>query len=139
MIIIGFDKKNASLIQLFFTMQYLLVFIGGGLGSLARFGIGKLSNSFYHGGFPLGTLISNLLACLLMAVVVLSFSMKSHYSEWIQPFILIGFCGGFSTFSTFGNETFELLDSGQHVLAITNILLSVVVGVGLIFLIRSRF
>lgn len=120
-------------------MQYLLVFLGGGLGSLARFGVGKLSATFYHGGFPLGTLISNLLACILLALVVMGFSMKNQYSEWIQPLVLIGFCGGFSTFSTFGNETFELLDSGNYTFAILNVLISVLLGIGLIFIIRSRF
>lgn len=120
-------------------MQYLLIFLGGGLGSLARFGVGRLSSTFYQGGFPLGTLISNLLACILLALVVMGVSMKNQYSEWIQPLVLIGFCGGFSTFSTFGNETFELLDSGNYTFAILNVLISVLLGIGLIFIIRSRF
>lgn len=119
-------------------MQYLYVFIGGGLGSVARFGIGKIVGVIFQGQFPLGTLISNLMACLLLALITLFFANRAQFSEWIQPLLLIGFCGGFSTFSTFGKETFELMDSGNVTLAVLNVLLSLLLGIGLIFLLRSR-
>ena len=116
-------------------MTYLYIFLGGGLGSLARYGVGKGVSVFMDSNFPLGTLFSNILACAILALLVIGVNPQSEQNSWVQPFLIIGFCGGFSTFS---NETFQLFDQGNVVLAILNILISVAVGIGLIFLIRSR-
>lgn len=119
-------------------MVYLYIFIGGGLGSVARFAIGKLTHKLIHAEFPLGTLVANLLACVLLAIIVTGLSQQMEKNAWIQPLFLIGFCGGFSTFSTFGNETFDLLANGNYTYAILNVLLSVVAAIGLIWMIKSR-
>ena len=116
-------------------MIYLYIFLGGGLGSIARFGTSRLTERLVSTSFPLGTLIANLLACALLAIFVI-LANKSD-ADWMKPLLLVGFCGGFSTFSTFGNETFMLLDSGNTLYAVLNILISVVVGVGLIYLIKA--
>jgi len=119
-------------------MTYLYIFIGGGLGSLARFSVGKISRFLIQTDFPLGTLIANLLACAILAFVVNAFPNKSEDGGWVIPMILIGFCGGFSTFSAFSNDTFELFDQGNHLYAILNILISVAFGIGLVYLLRTR-
>ena len=118
--------------------MYLYIFIGGGLGSLARFLTSKISHQFFTTSFPIGTFISNILACIILALIVVFFSNKHTEYEWIQPLLLVGFCGGYSTFSTFSNETYQLLTNGQVVIGIANIIISVAVGIGLIFLIRSK-
>ena len=118
-------------------MVAVWIFLGGGLGSLARYGVGKGIGSLFQTQFPLGTFVSNVLACILLAVVVYLLPIKSDQA-WLQPFMVIGFCGGFSTFSTFSNENMTLLSGGNYFLAITNILISVIVGIGIIFLIKQK-
>ena len=119
-------------------MTYVYIFLGGGLGSLARYLTSKLAGRIVTTDFPLGTLLSNLTACALLAILVVLFTNKQEEFAWVQPLLIVGFCGGYSTFSTFSNETFMLMDNGQTAMAILNILISVAVGIGLIFFIRSR-
>lgn len=108
-------------------MNILAVFIGGGLGSLLRYLISLGSRKVIPGTFPTGTLISNILACIILAVFVGFYAHKIE-SPWIKLLIGTGFCGGFSTFSTFGLETFDLFKSGYHGMAIANIVVSISIG-----------
>lgn len=117
-------------------MTWVYVFIGGGLGSVCRYLASKLSERYLPGDFPFGTLLANLLACAILAFLVVW--LQDRPSPWVQPLLIIGFCGGFSTFSTFGNETFQLVHNGHYGIAIANIAISLIAGIGLIFLIRSK-
>ncbi len=106
-------------------MNYLLVFLGGGLGSICRFGIAQWMATFkFH--FPWATILANVLACLVLGVLV-GLTMKSKLSEPMGFFLMVGFCGGFSTFSTFTNETFQELATGEWGRALANVMVSLVV------------
>jgi CrcB protein len=107
-------------------MNWLFVFLGGGIGSVLRFGIGKLF-PFKGLSFPWATFLSNLLACLIFAIALLVIQ-KSPKNEWIQPLVLIGICGGFSTFSTFSFENHQLLQSGSYGVLSLNVFVSLVLG-----------
>lgn len=118
-------------------MNALFVFLGGGIGSLTRYGIGLLIGSFYTQPFPLGTLISNVLSCILLAFITVGFADKVATFNWIQPLLIVGFCGGFSTFSTFSAETVTLLQSGNYWIALLNVLVSLLTGIGLVYLVLN--
>lgn len=111
----------------------LAIFLGGGLGSLARFGFGKLASKMYVGTFPLGTFIANVLACVVLGAAVAYFASRQQVNEAYKAFILVGFCGGFSTFSTFSFETLDLMKQGAYGWVVANVILSVGVCLAILY------
>ncbi len=91
--------------------NYLLVFLGGGLGSICRFAIAHILSA-YKLQFPWATFLANVLACIVLGALV-GLTMKNKMGGMATVFLLSGFCGGFSTFSTFTNETFQLMADGD--------------------------
>jgi CrcB protein len=106
-------------------MMWLAVFLGGGIGSLMRYGTGLVTNRFWQHAFPLATLISNLLACIILGTAVVILRNKVQHSDWWYAFIIIGICGGFSTFSSFAKENLELFEKGNYWVGVLNIVVSV--------------
>ena len=92
--------------------QLLFVFIGGGFGSVLRFLIGKWLNNTEN-GIPYGTFIANILGSLLIGLI-LGYAAKNEAISQNQTLLLAtGFCGGFTTFSTFAYENHVFLKSGD--------------------------
>ena len=98
--------------------KVLLVFVGGGIGSILRYLIAK-AGAFYE-AFPYGTLIANALSCIILGMAVAWITLKNP-GERLGLFLITGLCGGFSTYSTFTNETLQLFRKGDHMLALINI------------------
>jgi CrcB protein len=116
----------------------LAVFIGGGLGSLCRYGVSRLTLSFFHGSFPVATLISNLTSTLLLSLILAFWGPKSGQDSFWYLLLTVGFCGGFSTFSTFGLETFMLMKSAQYGWALLNVICSVLAALFLFFILLKN-
>ena len=110
------------------------VFIGGGIGSVVRFGISMLMVNYYRSVFPIATLCSNILSCLVLGLIVYLAGEKLNTDVSFRLLLITGFCGGFSTFSAFSYETVELMKSGYIAYAVLNVLVSVAACMGIIYL-----
>ena len=92
--------------------QFLLVFLGGGLGSGLRFLVGKWLNS-PENGIPYGTFAANIIGSLLIGIIMGMAMKENSLSESQTLLLATGFCGGFTTFSTFAYENHLLLKTGD--------------------------
>lgn len=106
-------------------MNLLWVFVGGGLGSLCRYGIARGMIN-YKLDFPIATLIANVISCIILGYFI-GVSLKGGFSDNQKLLLMTGFCGGFSTFSTFSAESFQLFQDGQTATALAYIGTSIIV------------
>ena len=110
-------------------LQYLVVGLGGALGSMLRFGLGTfIDNSVQKTIFPWGTIVVNITGCLVIGFIA---TVSSTDGRWMIPtlwrtFIMIGILGGYTTFSSFTLQTLTLAQAGQLGGAVANVLISVV-------------
>lgn len=108
-------------------LKYLLIGTGGFIGSILRYLTSVNAYKILGEKFPYGTLIVNVLGCMLIGFIAEISENRFLISSEVRTFLMIGFLGGYTTFSTFGYETFTLLQDKDYTTAIINILLSVVV------------
>jgi CrcB protein len=109
----------------------LLVGVGGFLGSVLRYVIGGMVGRLRAGWtFPLETLLINVAGCLALGLLAGLTESRGVFSGATRAFLFIGLLGGFTTFSTFGYETFQLMREGQSPAAALSTTLQIVLGIG---------
>jgi len=111
----------------------LLVGTGGFLGSIARFFVSKLNVKWNFHDIPLGTFAINIFGSLLIGFLLGTFMNSNILTNNLRLFLVIGFCGGFTTFSSFTNENFLLIQNGQYLNALIYIGGSVLIGILFVF------
>lgn len=109
-----------------------MVFIGGGLGSICRYGIGRWMST-YEWNAPIGTFVANMLACLVLGLLM-GYHLKNGMSDPTRLLLATGFCGGFSTFSTFSLEHFEYLQNGDYAQALLYVGGSIFLGLVFVYM-----
>ena len=115
-------------------MEALLIMIAGSLGALSRWGVGKLvrhhldSISFLRLAGPLATLFVNVLGCFLLGLAMQLLLATDAIPRSCKAAITTGFLGAFTTFSTFGYETFDYLKDGQWSIAAINVAANLTFG-----------
>lgn len=106
----------------------LYIFIGGGTGSVLRYLLTLAIQRQAGTAFPWGTLAVNILGCILIGVFY-TLASRIHITNELRLLLTIGLCGGFTTFSTFSNESLQLLKSGAYPAFFTYVIGSVVLGI----------
>lgn len=107
--------------------ELIVIFIGSGFGGISRYGLSKLVNNFHTFSFPFGTFIVNLVACFILGITIGLVDQKNLLPPTSKLFLTVGFCGGFSTFSTFSNETLQLFQQGNFLTAFLYVFFSIFV------------
>ena len=105
-------------------MIYLLIALGGAAGSVLRYLIGGAIQRSSGSGFPIGTMVVNVSGCFLIGILIRQF-MNIQLSNDLRALLIVGFCGGFTTFSTFSAETLALVEGGEYARAGFYVLFSV--------------
>jgi CrcB protein len=105
------------------------VAVGGALGAVSRYGLDRVIEQRSESSFPWSTFVINVSGCLLVGFLVAALVDRRSAPDWVRAGLVVGFCGGYTTFSTFGQETLDLIEADEVVLAVLNVCASVVVGV----------
>jgi fluoride exporter len=110
--------------------KYLVVSIGAAIGGVFRYWLSGYVYKFLPSSFPYGTLAVNFFGCLLIGIVIFGLSEKELISPLFRLFLTIGFCGGFTTFSSFSIETINFFKDYDIFLAFVNIMSNVTFSLG---------
>ena len=111
--------------------KLLLVGLGGGLGSMLRYGVGSAIQRLKGASaFPFETLVVNVSGCLVIGVLAGLAESRGAFSPATRALLFVGLLGGFTTFSAFGLETFQLVRDGQWASAVLSTCLQVGLGLG---------
>ena len=106
--------------------QFLFVGLGGALGSMLRYATSLITARYYANTFPLATFVTNVLGCLLIGLFIGYFSKNSNQN--LQFLLITGFCGGYTTFSTFAAENISLWQGQNYFTLIVYTVASIFIG-----------
>jgi CrcB protein len=115
-------------------MKYVLIGIGGAIGAVGRYILQGLVYQFTGAFFPYGTLVVNVFGCFLIGLVMGLTEDRFLIDAQLRLFITVGILGGFTTFSSFGYETFAMLRDGEVLRASVNVIGSVIAGLAAVWL-----
>ena len=115
------------------TSRLLLLGLAGALGTLSRYGLGRLIQQTSGSTFPAGTLVVNVLGCFLFGLIWAASEKQIWLDEQTKWLVLVGFLGAFTTFSTFAMDTTDLFRNGEWLTASLNVLLSNGLGIAAAF------
>lgn len=115
--------------------KIILVGLGGFIGSVLRYlASGCVQQWTKSVDFPYGTLTVNFIGCLIIGFLSQLAETRGAFSAEVRAFVFVGALGGFTTFSTFGNETMNLWRDSESLLALANIIAHLVLGLGAVWL-----
>jgi CrcB protein len=105
------------------------VFVGGALGALSRYGLDRLIEQRGESSFPWSTFAINVSGCVLVGFLIAAIVDRHSAPDWLRAGLVVGFCGGYTTFSTFAQETLDLVEAREVVSAALSVSANVVLGV----------
>ena len=115
-------------------LKYILIGTGGFIGSVLRYWTSVNAYKIFGEKFPYGTFIVNVIGCLLIGFIAEISENRFLITPEVRTFLMIGFLGGYTTFSTFGYETFLLLQDKDYITAFSNILFSVILCIASVWM-----
>jgi fluoride exporter len=107
----------------------LAVGIGGGLGAVSRYGLDRLIEHRVDSAFPWATFAINISGCFAVGFLIAAVVDRHRAPHWLKVGLTIGFCGGYTTFSTFAQESLDLIEARDIAIAFASIGASVLLGV----------
>ncbi|HSG68199.1 MAG TPA: fluoride efflux transporter CrcB [Bacteroidales bacterium] len=113
--------------------KILLLLAGGGIGTVARYVVSDYTHKYYLGSFPLGTLAVNMLGSLIIGILWGLFE-PENMSHGLRAFLFIGILGGFTTFSSYALESYNMIRDGDIKMAMLNVMANNVLAIGMVLI-----
>jgi CrcB protein len=111
----------------------LAVAVGGAFGAMSRYGVDAWVERRSESFFPWSTFVINVSGCLAVGFLIAALVDRHRAPQWLRVGLVVGFCGGYTTFSTFAQETLDLAETREVGIAVASVVASVVLGVVAVF------